>query len=236
MRQVGYFYSRVLGIDIDFAWFGNRGRPLIMFPTSGGNHLENEDRGLVRAVTPAIDSGRLQVICINSINNDSWARKDLTPGERVRRHDVYDRFLSEELVPWLTTHAHSSELMVYGASMGGYHAVNFGARHPDQVKKVIAFSGLFDVNKVLNANGYWDDLCYFHSPVAFVPNMDASWCDRMRKVEWVIATGEHDSLVEETRRFSAILRSKGIPVTEEVWPGVFGHDWPYWQEHLPRFV
>jgi esterase/lipase superfamily enzyme len=55
-------------------------------------------------------------------------------------------------------------------------------------------------------------------------------------VEWVIATGETDSLVNETRGFTHVLRSKGIPVHCEVWPGVFGHDWPFWKEHLRRFL
>ena len=72
--------------------------------------------------------------------------------------------------------------------------------------------------------------------MACVPNMDHEWCEKLRSVEWVIATGETDSLVEETRSFSNILRRKEIPVHSEIWPGVFGHDWPYWKEHLRRFV
>jgi esterase/lipase superfamily enzyme len=119
--------------------------------------------------------------------------------------------------------------------MGGFHAVNFAARHPELIKRAIAFSGFFDVQRLLS-NGYWDELCYYHSPVHFIPNMDDAWCKKLSRVEWVIATGEQDSLVEETRRMAWILRAKGIPVHEEIWPGVFGHDWPFWQEHLPLLL
>jgi esterase/lipase superfamily enzyme len=33
-----------------------------------------------------------------------------------------------------------------------------------------------------------------------------------------------------------MLSGKGLNVHAEFWGGVFGHDWPYWSEHLRRFV
>jgi esterase/lipase superfamily enzyme len=33
-----------------------------------------------------------------------------------------------------------------------------------------------------------------------------------------------------------MLWAKGIPNHLEIWPGQFGHDWPWWREHLRRFV
>jgi esterase/lipase superfamily enzyme len=235
MRQPGYYCSRHLGSNVDFVWHGDRGAALILFPTSGGNHLENEDRGLVRALGPAIDAGTIQAICVASINNESWGRKDLPPAERLRRHDLYDAFMADEFVPWVKKHSRHPDVMLYGASMGGFHALNLAARHPELIKRTIALSGFFDIQRVIS-NGYWDELAYYHSPVHFVPNMNDEWCQKLSRVEWVIATGEQDSLVEETRRMAWILRAKGIPVHEEIWPGVFGHDWPYWQEHLPRLI
>jgi esterase/lipase superfamily enzyme len=234
MRQAGYYYSALLGTNIDFLWFGDKGRPLVLFPTSGGSHLENEERGLTDALRPAIEAGQVQVVCVNSINNESWGRKDLSYREKLRRHDLYHRFLAEEFAPFVVKHARNRELMVYGASFGAYHAVNFSARHPELVKRCIAFSGFFDLKRV--TYGWWEDLCYFHSPEAFVPNMDPDWTRRLGTVEWVVATGDQDSLVEETRRFGKILKQKGVPAIVEIWPDCFGHDWPFWKNHLPRFI
>ncbi len=93
---------------------------------------------------------------------------------------------------------------------------------------------MYDIHSFLD--GYWDDNCYFHCPIANIPNMDAEWAGKLSRVDWVIATGEHDTLVNENREFSAKLRSKGVPNLLEIWPGVFGHDWPFWREHLRRFV
>ena len=96
------------------------------------------------------------------------------------------------------------------------------------------FSGLYDVHRFLD--GHWDETCYFHCPTAYIANMDAGWVERLARVDWIIATGEHDSLVEDNRRFAALLSSKGIPNHTEIWPDVFGHDWPWWRENLRRFL
>jgi len=233
-RHHDTFQSRVLGHEVEYLWFGRSGRALVMFPTSGGRYFENEDRELVATLGDYINEGRLQVCCIDSFNDRSWSNTSIHPAERMRVHDQYDRYLSEELFPMAAARAGRDDVAVYGASLGGYHAVNFAARHPDQVARCIALSGMFDNHRLLD--GHWDELCYYHCPTAFVPNMDDEWTNRLRSVEWIIATGEQDSLVEETRNFSNILRSKGINVHSEIWPGVFGHDWPYWREHLRRFL
>ncbi len=234
-RHYDTFKSRNLGgRTIEYLWFGRSGRPLVMFPTSGGRFHENEDRNLVGSLADYVDEGRLQVCCIDAFNDETWNNSRLHPAERVQRHDLFDRYLSEELFPMVAARAGRGDTAVYGASMGGYHAVNFAARHPEQVKRCIALSGLFDNRRMLD--GHWDDLCYYHCPTCFIPNMDEGWARRLAQVEWVIATGETDSLVNETRTFTHILRSKGIPVHCEVWPGVFGHDWPFWKEHLRRFL
>ena len=219
---------------VEYLWFGESGRPLVMFPTSGGRYWENEDRGLVESVSDYVNEGRLQVCCIDAFNEESWTNTQMHPADRVRNHDRFDRYLSEEMMPMVAARAGRDDIAVYGASLGGFHAVNFAARHPEQVARCIALSGLFDINRLLD--GYWDESCYYHSPVAFVSNMDDEWLNRIRSVEWVIATGETDSLVGETRNFTDILRQRHVDVHSEIWPGVFGHDWPYWKEHLRRFL
>ena len=66
--------------------------------------------------------------------------------------------------------------------------------------------------------------------------MDAEWTARLARIEWVVATGEFDSLVEDNRRFAALLSAKGIPNHSEIWPGIFGHDWPFWNEAVQRLL
>jgi esterase/lipase superfamily enzyme len=234
LRDYASWFSPKLQRTMEYLWYGNAGRPVLMFPTSIGRFYQNEDFGLVQAIADKIDSGEIQVVCVDSVDEESWYNKGAHPADRVRRHEQYDRYLRHEMIPYVQHRANRNDLAVTGASFGAYHAANLAARYPELFRKAILFSGVYDVHRFLD--GYWDDNCYFHCPTAFIPHMDGNWSQRLAQVEWIVATGEHDSLVEHSRRFSELLSSKSIPNRAEIWPGVFGHDWPWWRENLRRFL
>ena len=218
---------------MEFLWFGDRGRPVLMFPTSLGRFYQNEDFGLTGALADKVDAGFLQLICVDSVDEESWYNRTIHPHDRARRHDDYDRYLRDEMLPFIESRT-GGNVVAAGASFGAYHAANLAGRYPGRVTKAICFSGLYDVGQFLN--GYWDEVCYYHTPQAYIANMDGGWLDRLRQVEWVVATGEQDSLVAQNRAFADLLARKGQRVTAEFWPGVFGHDWPFWKEHIRRFL
>jgi esterase/lipase superfamily enzyme len=226
--------SPSLGRDMEFLWFGKFGRPVILFPTSAGRYYENEDFGLVGSLADKVDAGEIQLILADTVNAESWYNRRVHPAVRVARHVQYDSYLRHELVPYIFDRAQRGDLVAFGASFGAYHAANLATRYPDIVSRAVCFSGIYDIHSFLD--GYWDDNCYFHCPISNIPNMDAEWAGKLSRVDWIIATGEHDSLVNENREFSARLWSKGVPNHLEIWPGVFGHDWPYWRDHLRHFV
>ncbi|HKR63011.1 MAG TPA: alpha/beta hydrolase-fold protein [Thermoanaerobaculia bacterium] len=233
-RDYVRWWSPSLNREMEFLWFGQFGRPVILFPTSAGRFYENEDFGLSGSLADKVDRGEIQLVLVDTVNNESWYNKRVHPAVRVARHAQYDAYLRHELVPYIHNRAQRGDLVVYGASFGAYHASNFATRYPDVVSRAICFSGVYDIHSFLD--GYWNDTCYFNCPTANIPNMNGEWAGRLARVEWVIATGEHDTLVQQNRDFSAMLWGKGIPNHLEIWPGVFGHDWPWWRENLRRFV
>lgn len=219
---------------MEFLWFGDRGYPVLMFPTSMGRFYQYEDFGTVRALWDKISSGALQLVCVDSVDAESFYNEWISPAERIRRQDQYDRYLRDELVPYVQRHSGRPDMATYGCSFGGYHAANFAGRHPDVITKAVCFSGIYDVYRWLD--GYWDDLCYYHTPSAYIANMNADWIHRLNGIDWVIATGEGDSLYQNNVQFAELLRSKGIRNHAEFWPGIFGHDWPHWNEAAPRLL
>ena len=233
-REYHRWHSPSLGRDMELLWYGNYGRPLLAFPTSLGSCSQNEDMGLIRSLTDKIEGGEVQVCCVDAIDAECWYNDDAHPGWKAHRYTQFDRYLIDEVVPMIRAKAGREDLMTFGASSGALHAVNFAGRHPEAVSRVISFSGLYDIHGFLH--GYWDDNCYFSCPVAFLPNLPPHEVDRMKHIGWVIATGEHDHLVQANRDFGAMLAAKGLNVHAEIWGGVFGHDWPHWSEHLRRFV
>ncbi|HVS30492.1 MAG TPA: alpha/beta hydrolase-fold protein [Thermoanaerobaculia bacterium] len=233
-REHGQWWSPSLGKVMEFLWFGKFGRPVMLFPTSAGRYHENEDFGLAGSLADKVDAGEIQLVLVDTVNEESWYNRGIFPSVRAARHAQYDSYLRHEMVPYIHSRAQRGDLVVFGASFGAYHASNFAARYPDIVSRAICFSGVYDIHSFLD--GYWDENCYFHCPTAYIPNMHGEWVARLARVGWVIATGEHDTLAQQNRDFSALLWSKGVPNHLEIWGGQFGHDWPWWREHLRRFV
>src|SRR6266705_1951398 len=141
-REYVVWGSPSLGRRMELLYFGHGGRPMIWFPTSVGRFYQNEDFGLIGAVADHIDAGRLQVVCVDSVDAESFYATARPPAERIRRHDAYDRYIAREVVPWILARAlPAGKVGTLGTSFGAYHAVNFGLRHPDLCDKVVGFSG-----------------------------------------------------------------------------------------------
>jgi len=219
---------------MEFLWFGWSGYPVLAFPTSMGRFFQYEDTGLIGALADKIDAGYLQLVCVDSVDAESWYDKQIPPAARGRRHEQYDAYLANELVPYIRNRAQRDRLGTFGCSFGAYHAANFAGRHPDLVSKAVCFSGVYDVHRFVD--GYWDDTDYYNSPANYIANMDAGWLAKLAQIEWVVATGEFDSLVDDNRRFSALLASKNLPLHSEIWAGEFGHDWPFWNSAVQRLL
>jgi esterase/lipase superfamily enzyme len=220
---------------MELLWFGHAGRPMIWFPTSKGRFYQNEDFGLVAAVGDHVDAGRLQIACVDSVDAESFYAEDRPPAERIARHDQYDRYIAQEVVPFAQHKAGGgSKLGTLGASFGAYHAVNFGLRHPDICDQAVGFSGKYDIHSFLD--GYWDDTCYFHCPTAYVANMDGEWIGKLSRMDIAIVTGETDNILEGSRQMIGILQSKGIRHRGDIWRAPYGHDWPWWKEQIRYYV
>ena len=228
------WYSTNLGRPMEFLWFGWAGYPVICFPTSMGSFYQYEDMRTVDALAGKIEAGQMQLVCVDSVDGESWYNDAAPPALRGRRHEQYDAYLRHELVPHVQARVQRPDLGTFGCSFGAYHAANFAGRHPEVVTKAVCFSGLYDIHRFVD--GYWDDTDYYNCPTAYIPNMDAEWTARLAGIDWVIATGEYDSLVDANRCFSQLLWSKGIPNHTEIWPGVFGHDWPFWNGNIARLL
>lgn len=218
---------------MDFLRFGDRGFPVICFPTSMGSFHQYEDMNTVGYLTDKIEAGFIQLFCVDSVDAESWYNDGAPPSYRAFRQLQYDAYLRDELAPYVQKAAGRDDLGAFGCSFGAYHAANFAARYPGLVTKAVCLSGIYDIHRFVG--GYWDDNCYFNCPTAYISNMNDEWIEKLRGIQWTIATGEHDSLVQQNRDFSALLWSKGIPNHCEIWPGVFGHDWPWWNEAVRRF-
>ena len=146
-REYGKWWSPSLGREMEYLWFGKFGRPVMIFPTSGGRFFENEDFKLTDSLADKVDAGHIQLVCVDSVDNESWYNRGVHPGIRAARHAQYDSYLRNEMIPYTFNRAQRGDLVVYGASFGAFHAANLAGRYPDLVSRAICFSGLYDVHQ-----------------------------------------------------------------------------------------
>ena len=143
--------------------FGHAGLPTLVFPTSQGRFFEFEDRGMVGKLWGKIESGGLQLFCLDSVDSESWYNKGVQPRWRVARHMQYEDYILQEVVPLIRQKNPRTDLGATGCSFGGYHAVNLALRRPDVVTACLSMSGAFDILQFLD--GYYDDDCYLRAHV-----------------------------------------------------------------------
>src|SRR3989337_3609112 len=80
--------------------FGRGGARVLVFPTSKGRFFDWEDRGLVAAMQEHLARGWIQMICVDSVDAESWYNKTIPPAERAKRHMQYDQYLLTEVLPF----------------------------------------------------------------------------------------------------------------------------------------
>jgi esterase/lipase superfamily enzyme len=224
------YYSNILGRDIDLLISGHYGYPILMFPTSMGNYLQNKDFGLNDAVGHLVDDGKIKLYNVDSIDFQSFYAKDLSPHDKIYNYELYTRFLKDELVPAIQKECGVHRIAVAGASFGGFHAANFAFKNPDLVAYMFSMGGAFNINSFMK--GYHDDNVYFNNPVAFMQNAE-SW--KFNHMSIVLGTSDWDICRKDNVEMSQLLASKNINhwYDEKKWAN---HDWPIWRQMFAEYV
>jgi esterase/lipase superfamily enzyme len=234
-REYHVWSSSRLARPMELLVFGHAGLPVLVFPTSGKRFYEFEDCGMIAALAVGIDAGRLQFFCVDSVDRESWYNRQIAPRLRIARHQQYEDYVLNEVVPLVRHENPDPRLAALGCSLGGYHAVNIALRHPDLFTGAISLSGVFDLSSFLD--GYYGEDCYFHLPTHYLPNLEDAWyLDRYRRNGLLLATGWDDLCLEQNRILDRILTAKGIPHRLEVWDSPNSHDWPTWQRMAQSYL
>jgi esterase/lipase superfamily enzyme len=234
-REYHKWSTSPLGREMELLVFGHLGLPVVVFPTSGGRFYEFEDRGMIAALAGRIDAGQMQVICVDSVDMESWYNRQAYPRWRIARQMQYERYVLDEVVPMLRGRNGGSRLVALGCSFGGYHAVNIALRHPDIFTGFLSMSGVFDLSNFLD--GYYDQDCYFNLPTHYLPNMSDPWfLERFSRNNYVLATGWDDQCLGQNQNLDRIMSAKGIGHQFHIWDAQNAHDWPTWQRMVGEYL
>lgn len=164
-KKTTSWYSPSLNKEMPIACYGSFGFALLLIPTAAADYLEYERFQMLDALVPFINSGKMKVFSIDSINNESWLNNQMEPSHKAIRQNQFNEYVFNEVVPFIRANT-SQETFIYtcGASFGALHSMNLFLKRPDIINGVIAMSGVYDLSEY--TKGFWDEQVYFNSPQA----------------------------------------------------------------------
>jgi esterase/lipase superfamily enzyme len=236
-KLVDRWYSPRLGREVSVARWGHWGRPVLVFPSAGGDAEEIERAGLVAAVGDLVEGGRIKVFSCDSVAGAAMVRGDGDPPHRAWLLNAFHDFVHRELVPAIRTDCRDPAIGIVaaGASIGAFNAVAVLCRYPDVFLQAIGMSGTYDIAPLIG-DGAGMDL-YYSAPLYFLPGLDGEHLGRLRGRFVLLASGEGRwEDVGQSWRMARILGDKGVPNRVDVWGTQWDHDWPTWQRMLPHYL
>lgn len=189
---------------------------------------------MCHAVADLLANGHLQLICVPSVDADSWYNDNAHPHQQAEWHARYDAYLRDEVLPATAEQNPNPFVITAGASFGGFHALSFATRYPHLVSRALVMSGLTDIRRL--TDGYTDDLIYRYNPAEFLPNEhDPERFAALQRLDLIFAVGREDTLRAQNEWISGVLWQRGVGNALRIWDG-WAHDWPWWQDMLRRYV
>lgn len=237
-RAIWSWRSPALDREMPMARFGWYGKPVLLFPTGGGDFLEHERFLMVRALEPLIEAGRIKVYTVDNINRDGWISPDAPARRKTWLQARFAEYLLTEALPMIRADCEGTtqKFAAAGASLGAYNAVNVVAKHPEWFDLAITMSGTFDLTRWLGPHR--DDDFYFNHPLDFLPNLGPSpQLEALRASRFVLGVGRGPwDNPPNSFRLAGVLGAKGIWNRVELWGPDADHDWPTWRRMLPEFL
>ena len=242
-REHHKWYSPAMKHDMELLVFGHAGKPFLVFPCQEGSYRDYEGFGMVDVLSPWINEGKIQLICVDSVDGQSWCNQSIHPHDRAVRHNDFDWYLTHEVVPFIQKRLkdQGSEdrlITATGCSMGGYHSANYFFRHPELVDSMISISGLFRLN--LFIGDYMDSDVYYNTPLVNLPQLtDHRVLELYRNSQIFAVCGQgawEDDMLADIKDFKWVTDLKGIPAFIEVWGHDVNHDWVWWHRMMPYLM
>jgi len=239
-KTVASWRSERLDREIRLVRWGSYGRPVVLFPTAGGDAEEIERFLMIDALAPLLEAGRIKIYSC-----DSAAGRALLAREGSARHQMwlqnqFHQYIRHEVVPAIRTDCQSAEIELWaaGASIGAFHSVAMVCRFPDVFARACAMSGTYDLRRFYDANpGDFSDDFWVSSPIHFVPTLAGRHLDALRERFILLASGEGRAEdIGESWAMANALGRQAIPNRVDPWGSDWHHDWPTWRRMLPKYL
>ena len=234
--RVRWFSDR-LGQPITVVRWGLFGRPVLVFPSAGGDAEEIERYGLVDACGSLLAEGQVKLYSVDSVAGRAMVAKEGSVEYRMWLLNQFHECLRWEVLPAIQADLGGASLDVVtaGASIGAFNAVAVLCRYPDVFKAAIGMSGTYRIERFYDEA--WSQDLYFAAPLQFLPGLEGPQLDGLRSRRVILASGEGEwEDIGESWRMADALGAKGIPNRVDNWGPQWAHQWPTWRSMLPQYL
>jgi esterase/lipase superfamily enzyme len=240
-REYYKWQSPALRREMELLVFGHAGPRMLVFPTRKQRFFEFEDHGMVHSLRHPLEAGELQLICIDSVDEEGLYCFDISPEARIARQLEYERYVIDEVLPFYEKLNPGRPVCAHGSSFGAYHAMMIALRNPTHFSRVLAFSGRYDLT--LNVGDYHSLFHGFYEqslceimPTHFVPLLkDAKRLRQLRKLRITIVIGEEDPFFADNVKLSAAFTQQKIKHELHLWSGN-AHRFRYWRQMVRVYL
>ena len=239
-RRFEKIYSPAIGREMQVLAFGHYGAPVIAFPSGGGQFYDFENNGMVGAIAHLIEAGKVKVFCPEGLDHESWLKFDIDPHWRAVRHNAYENFILDNLIPAIRFDCNDENIRmaVTGASLGAFHAANFALKYPQVIHYALCMSGRYDIVDVTGPSGSQE--LYFNNPMAYVRNLHGDYLDHVRhQTHIALVCGQgawEDKCLRDTHRLADLFMEKGISHERDIWGYDVEHHWYWWRKQISHHI
>ena len=92
-------YSQSLGRDMHMMIYGHDGLPFLAFPTQDSMCRNYEDFGMIDQLSDYLESGKIRIFVVDTVDSESWSPKGWDPSQRSARQEQYFHYITDEAVP-----------------------------------------------------------------------------------------------------------------------------------------
>ncbi len=225
-----------LPAQVGVTCWGHYGLPLVLFASAGADSLEPERSGLLQALAPLLDAGRIKVYAVDGTAMRLLLAGTATVAARIEAQLAFDDWVGTGLGPHIRRDCHSDglELLACGCAYGAASALKGLLRSSQLFRGAIGLSGTYDLLPWVAPQ---------EAPAHFSP---LQWLEQLadgaqraslqhRSVALACGAGDYEEPAASAA-VAQLLRKRGIGARMDVWGPDFAFGFSSWRQMLPRLL
>lgn len=218
--------------------YGERGIPVIAFPSGSTQSTYLETVGVIDVLKEYIDKDLLQIFCVETIDEDGWSDVFGKYEQREANIENYYNYIIEEIIPLIAEYNDNIPLAI-GFGVGALNAASVVLRRPDLFAGLLGCSGNYDGSYYFK--GHCSDIIYNNSPALFMENMpyDHKYIKMYNERKIALCVGQ-SNFEKESQRTANMLKCSFNDRGINAWVDFWGHDvtpeWDWWKKQLIYFI